>query len=40
MDIKEWFPEFQVSAETDTELQSYFFQLPDTTWKVRKIKLS
>ncbi|WP_417521898.1 P-loop ATPase, Sll1717 family [Marinobacter sp.] len=29
MDIKEWFPEFQVSAETDTELQSYFFQLPE-----------
>lgn len=28
MDIKEWFPEFQVSAETDTELQSYFFKLP------------
>ncbi|MBN2833630.1 MAG: hypothetical protein JXR48_01560 [Candidatus Delongbacteria bacterium] len=29
MDIKDWFPEFQVSAETDTELQSYFFQLPE-----------
>lgn len=28
MDINEWFPEFQVSAETDTELQSYFFKLP------------
>lgn len=29
MDIKEWFPEFQISAETDTDLQSYFFQLPE-----------
>jgi len=29
MDIKEWFPEFQVSAETDTDLQSYFFKLPE-----------
>lgn len=29
MDIKEWFPEFQVSAETDVDLQSYFFQLPE-----------
>lgn len=29
MDIKDWFPEFQVSAETDTDLQSYFFQLPE-----------
>lgn len=28
MDVKEWFPEFQVSAETDTDLQSYFFKLP------------
>lgn len=28
MDVKDWFPEFQVSAETDTELQSYFFKLP------------
>lgn len=33
MDVKEWFPEFQVSAETDTELQSYFFKLP----QIRKI---
>jgi hypothetical protein len=24
MDIKEWFPEFQVSAETDVDLQSIF----------------
>lgn len=29
MDIKEWFPEFQVSAETDVDLQSYFFKLPE-----------
>ena len=29
MDIKKWFPEFQVSAETDTDLQSYFFKLPE-----------
>jgi hypothetical protein len=29
IDITNWFPEFQVSAETDTELQSYFFQLPE-----------
>ncbi|MCK9372081.1 MAG: hypothetical protein M0P91_02700 [Sulfuricurvum sp.] len=29
MDIKDWFPEFQISAETDTDLQSYFFQLPE-----------
>lgn len=28
MDVKGWFPEFQVSAETDKELQSYFFRLP------------
>src|SRR5690606_12344258 len=28
MDIKDWLPEFQVSAETDTDLQTYFFQLP------------
>lgn len=28
MDIKDWFPEFQVSAETDRDLQSYFFKLP------------
>ncbi|BEM82123.1 hypothetical protein SME41J_14470 [Serratia marcescens] len=28
MDIKDWLPEFQVSAETDHELQSYFFKLP------------
>lgn len=28
MDVKDWLPEFQVSAETDTDLQSYFFQLP------------
>jgi hypothetical protein len=28
MDIKNWFPEFQVSAETDTDLQDYFFKLP------------
>jgi hypothetical protein len=29
VDIKEWLPEFQVSAETDTDLQSYFFKLPE-----------
>lgn len=29
MDIKDWFPEFQVSAETDTDLQKYFFKLPE-----------
>lgn len=29
MDIKEWFPEFQVSAETDVDLQNYFFKLPE-----------
>ncbi|EGR4049677.1 hypothetical protein DDN03_08400 [Vibrio cholerae] len=29
MDIKEWFPEFQISAETDTDLQKYFFKLPE-----------
>jgi Cdc6-like AAA superfamily ATPase len=29
MDIKDWLPEFQVSAETDEELQSYFFQTPE-----------
>lgn len=29
MDIKEWFPEFQVSAETDDDLQNYFFKLPE-----------
>ena len=29
MDIKEWFPEFQVSAETDKDLQKYFFKLPE-----------
>jgi hypothetical protein len=29
MDIKEWFPEFQVSAETDVDLQKYFFKLPE-----------
>jgi len=29
MDIKEWFPEFQISAETDVELQNYFFKLPE-----------
>lgn len=28
MDIKDWLPEFQVSAETDIDLQTYFFQLP------------
>tara|TARA_B110000211_G_C14066833_1_gene548059 strand:+ start:966 stop:2450 length:1485 start_codon:yes stop_codon:yes gene_type:complete len=29
MDIKEWFPEFQVSAESDVDLQNYFFKLPE-----------
>lgn len=29
MDITVWFPEFQVSAETDADLQSYFFKLPE-----------
>lgn len=29
MDIKNWFPEFQVSAETDEDLQKYFFKLPE-----------
>jgi len=29
MDIKDWLPEFHISAETDTELQSYFFKLPE-----------
>ena len=29
MDILEWFPEFQVSAETDVDLQKYFFKLPE-----------
>ncbi|MDO6618672.1 hypothetical protein [Shewanella sp. 6_MG-2023] len=29
MDIKNWFPEFQVSAETDEDLQQYFFKLPE-----------
>jgi len=24
IDIKEWLPEFEVSAETDTDLQNYF----------------
>ncbi|MCK5110423.1 MAG: hypothetical protein KAQ94_02795 [Arcobacteraceae bacterium] len=28
MDVKDWFPEFQISAETDTDLQNYFFKLP------------
>lgn len=28
MDTKEWFPEFKISAETDRDLQSYFFKLP------------
>ncbi|MBG2875508.1 hypothetical protein I4902_08455 [Proteus alimentorum] len=28
MDIKDWLPEFQVSAETDRDLQTYFFKLP------------
>lgn len=29
MDIRDWFPEFQVSAETDIDLQEYFFKLPE-----------
>lgn len=29
IDIKDWLPEFKVSAETDTELQSYFVQTPE-----------
>lgn len=29
MDICEWLPEFQISAETDTELQEYFFKIPE-----------
>lgn len=28
-DIKYWLPEFSVSAETDTELQDYFFDTPE-----------
>ncbi|HAM8846247.1 TPA: hypothetical protein IDX59_003965 [Escherichia coli] len=28
MDIRDWLPEFQVSAETDRDLQTYFFKLP------------
>lgn len=28
-DIKEWLPEFEVSAETDTELQEYFLLTPE-----------
>ena len=28
-DIKNWLPEFSVSAETDTELQDYFFDTPE-----------
>jgi hypothetical protein len=28
-DIKEWLPEFEVSAETDTELQEYFVLTPE-----------
>lgn len=28
-DIKNWLPTFQVSAETDTELQEYFFTIPE-----------
>lgn len=28
-DIKDWFPEFEVSAETDTELQEYFLLTPE-----------
>jgi SpoVK/Ycf46/Vps4 family AAA+-type ATPase len=27
--IKDWLPEFEVSAETDTELQEYFLQTPE-----------
>jgi hypothetical protein len=29
MDIKEWLPTFSVSAETDKELQEYFFHTPE-----------
>lgn len=29
IDIKEWLPEFEVSAETDTELQEYFLLTPE-----------
>lgn len=28
MDIRDWLPEFQVSAETNRDLQTYFFKLP------------
>ena len=28
-DINDWLPEFSVSAETDTELQNYFFSTPE-----------
>jgi hypothetical protein len=28
-DIKDWLPEFEVSAETDTELQEYFLLTPE-----------
>lgn len=28
-DIKNWFPEFQVSAETDEDLGNYFFTIPE-----------
>lgn len=31
IDIKDWLPEFEVSAETDTELQEYFLQTPEVT---------
>ncbi|AGN87677.1 hypothetical protein [Enterobacter sp. R4-368] len=41
MDVKQWLPEFQVSAESDTHLQSYFLQRPEvdkiingTSWLV------
>lgn len=29
IDVKNWLPEFQVSAETDSELQQYFFTIPE-----------
>lgn len=29
IDIKQWFREFSISAETDTELQEYFFHTPE-----------
>lgn len=29
IDIKDWLPEFEVSAETDTELQEYFLLTPE-----------